>query len=130
MTEETHEEGSSRASRAAQGTSSLAAPEAQPPGAVRLTVDEHPSLGLQISIENDLHGFRIKGPKYAGTSRRLMTAELDDRARREIAAYIGCGDLIDALQRLVSPAPGVKALPPWAVGIARSALAKATSTPA
>jgi hypothetical protein len=91
----------------------------------RLTVDEHPSLGLQISIENDQHGFRIKGPKYAGTSRRLMTAELDDRARQEIAGYIGYGDLLDALRRLEKPAPGVKALPAWAVGIARAAIAKA-----
>jgi hypothetical protein len=91
----------------------------------RLTVDQHPSLGLQLSIENDDHGFRIKGPKYAGTSRRLLTAELDARARHEIAEYIGYGDLLDALKRLEKPAPGVKPLPPWAVGIARAAIAKA-----
>lgn len=100
------------------------------PNPVRITVDEHPSLGLQLSIENDEYGFRIKGPKYAGTSRRLLTADLDALDRAEIAQYIGYGDLLDALRRLVTPAPGVKMLPPWAVGIARAAIAKATGSPA
>lgn len=103
----------------------MSAEEAKHTPRVRIVVDEHPSLGLQLAIESDEHGFRIKGPKYAGTSRRLLTADLDERARREIAGYIGYGELLDALQRLVKPAPGVKMLPPWAVGIARAAIAKA-----
>lgn len=48
---------------------------------------------------------------------------------RATAHAINChDDLVAALERLVDPAPGVKSLPPWAVGIARAAIAKANGS--
>jgi hypothetical protein len=95
----------------------------------RLTVDQHPSLGLQVSIENDDFGFRIKGPKYAGTSRRLLTAELDARARQEIASYIGYDSLLDVARRLAAleSDDGGRSFPTKEdIAAARAAIARAT----
>lgn len=48
-------------------------------------------------------------------------AEIEANARLIAAAP----DMLAALERIADPAPGVKRLPPWAVGIARAAIAKA-----
>lgn len=34
-------------------------------------------------------------------------------------------EMLEALQRLIEPAPGVKRMPSWAIGIVRAAVAKA-----
>lgn len=71
------------------------------------------------------------GPEYAAEAyRACLYGRADARQQQSVAAALilangSKGELLDALQRLARPAPGVKMLPPWAVGIARAAIARA-----
>lgn len=47
--------------------------------------------GLQLSIDNGSHGYRLAGPKFNGSSSTLLKAELDERDAREIRAYLNQG---------------------------------------
>lgn len=44
--------------------------------------------GLQFSIDDANGGFRLVGPKYNGSSKRLLTYVPSDRDLAEIARYI------------------------------------------
>ncbi|GHG15369.1 hypothetical protein ACFFSH_39365 [Streptomyces filamentosus] len=41
-----------------------------------------------VDDEGNGHGYRLMGPKYAGRSRNLLTADLDERDANEIRALL------------------------------------------
>ena len=56
---------------------------------VYLTVDRDGLTGgMQISISNDSHGYRIHGPKYCGQSTPVVTHKLTERDAQEIGRYL------------------------------------------
>jgi hypothetical protein len=70
---------------------------------------------------------------YISTSARYPIFELNpplafpvEQLEATAILLASATELLEALQRLAKPAPGVKMLPAWAVGIARAAIAKAT----
>lgn len=44
--------------------------------------------GLQLSIEDDVGGYRIAGPKYCGHSKNLQRKKIDAHDAKEIRAYL------------------------------------------
>ena len=56
---------------------------------VFLTVDRDGLTGgMQISISNDRHGYRIHGPKYCGQSAPIVNHKLNERDVQEITRYL------------------------------------------
>ncbi len=54
-----------------------------------LTLDKDGwTKSLQLSIEDDIGGYRLCGPKYNGSSARLMTHVLKQRDADEIRRYL------------------------------------------
>lgn len=43
---------------------------------------------LQLSIEDENGGFRLKGPKFNGSSETLLKAEIDERSAERIRQYL------------------------------------------
>ena len=70
-----------------------------------------------------LNDYRIAGSKPWGGSHAETTWHVTPTDICE--ALPDVRGMVDALQRLASPAPGVKKLPPWAIGIAVAALERA-----
>jgi hypothetical protein len=70
-----------------------------------------------------LNNRRIAGSKPWGGAHdhKAWTVTLDELG----AAVPEIREMREALERLETPAPGVKKLPPWAIGIIRAVLAKA-----
>ena len=64
----------------------------QPRRSVLLCVSRHPSGALQLSIDarGDAggHGYRIAGPKFAGTSEPLMEHSLTAHDAEQIRSYL------------------------------------------
>lgn len=59
---------------------------------IRIDVDKDGwTKGLQLSIGDDSGGYRLAGPKFNGSSKPVLRAELDERDAREIRAYLAKG---------------------------------------
>lgn len=71
---------------------------ATPAARCQISVDRCTATGgLQVSlgeVDPDGYGdgFRLAGPKYIGRSENVLTADLDQRARGEIRAYLDAAD--------------------------------------
>lgn len=55
---------------------------------IYLTIDQTPEGPLQLSIGDDNGGYRIFGPKYAGTSKTIRRHEVTARDVDEIRQYL------------------------------------------
>lgn len=44
--------------------------------------------GLQLAVEDDTGGYRIAGPKFDGTGKKVLGHEVTDRDAKEIRAYL------------------------------------------
>ena len=79
---------------------------------------------MAASNPSSVVGWPVVAPHATGRSVCNVTTGHEDAAAnaRLIAA---APELLEALERLADPAHGVNRLPPWAVGIARAAIAKA-----
>jgi hypothetical protein len=55
---------------------------------IYMTIDQREDGSLQLSIEGDDGGYRIAGPKYAGTSKPLLRHELTRKDVQEIRSYL------------------------------------------
>jgi hypothetical protein len=68
---------------------------------VHLSVSKDGATGrLQLSIGNEVYGYRIAGPKFNGSSKEILGHKLSERDALEIAGYVR-GVVMDPAVQLV-----------------------------